>query len=186
MTPQDIIKYLGNILNINIQDKLTLEDMLSDLSSIHDLALFREFIKARFNYEKYQYLTGYQKFLALKNDFKKEFSPRLDEKLSGQVENFSNTLYKKTCDIFDEVNFQIQNGKQIEHFKMEASFNEKELKVLNKIGNKIVLLNLVNRSKLELEIKIKKIVSDLTLQKIYPQLANKSNDKLLLEKLQKS
>ena len=44
MTANDIVKYLGEILNINANNQLVVQDILSDLNKINDLPKFRLFI----------------------------------------------------------------------------------------------------------------------------------------------
>lgn len=183
ITANDVIKYLGTVLNIDTNSKLTIADITEDLKNIHDLGLFRVFIKQNFMNKKYQYFTGYQKFLILVKDFKEQMKPKLTDEAEIKVVNFSEKLYKKTVAVFEEVNWNIQLGKSLLHFNMEKSFDEKELQVLNQIGNKQILLNLVKHGKYKLEQKIEKAIRNLTLRKHYPQLAHKSQEQLVLENL---
>lgn len=185
ITANEVIKYIGTVLNIDTNSKLIIADITNDLKSIYDLALFKNFIKDNFMNKRYEHQTGYQKFLMLVKDFKEQIKPKLTTEQEEKVTSFSNKLYKKTCDVFDKVNWEIQNGKSLLHFQIEKSFNEKELKVLEQIGDKQVLLNLVKHGKYKLEQKIEKAIRDLTIKKNYPQLEHKSQDQLMLERLSK-
>jgi hypothetical protein len=181
----DVVAYIGQVLNIDISDRLVFMDILDELKNIEDLAAFRLFIKTRFNYERFRYLTGFQKFTAIMNEYKSENKPKLNQDQLAKVDDFSSKLFSKTCYVFDEVNFEIQNGKSLLHFNMEKSFTEKEMQVLNQIGPKQQLLNLATHGKAKLENEIRKVVHSLTLVKTYPQLAYKGDTeaKSLLEAL---
>lgn len=177
ITANDVVKYISQILNIDVSDRLTFQDILDDLASVNDLPLFRMFMKERFNYERFRYLTGYQKFVALLNEFKKENAPKLDEAKHDKVNSFASILYKKTTDCFDEVYFLIQEGndmrgKKISYLIGKKFMNEpKEIKVLELIGNREVLCKLCRNDKPLLEEKIYQAVYKLALEKQYPHLA---------------
>lgn len=177
ITANDIIQYLGDTLNIDMSSKLTVLDMIEDLKSIQDLPKFRIFVKERFNYERFRFLTGYQKFLALMNEFKKENAPKLDEVTRDKVYSFANIIYKKTTSCFDQVHFLIQEGFDIRSEKISnliglTFMNEpKEIKVLELVGKREVLYKLCRIDKPQLEEKIYEAVHKLALEKAYPHLA---------------
>ena len=179
----NLAKYFAQLLNISVDDDLSMMDMVEELNSIENLADFRIFVKEKFNYERFRYLTGYQKFIALVNEYKKENGPKLDEVTQDKADNFAAKLYKKTIDCFDEVNFLIQEGNDIRNKKVsdfigkEFMSEPREVKVLEKIGKREVLLNLCNHNKVELEEKIKNIVHRLALEKAYPHLAIENKKK---------
>lgn len=183
MDRTDVLKYLCTVLNISTDSDLIIMDIADDLTKIHDLALFRSYIKENMLNSKYQYLTGYQKFVGLMNDFQRDSKPKLDAITEQKVFNFSDTLYKKTCDVFDMVNWHIQTGKTLDQFVMEKSFNEKEMAVLNSIGTKQEILNLVKFGKTKLESKIKEVIIGFSLAAKYPQLKHKSKDQLVLDRI---
>lgn len=191
ITINDFVKYLSQILNIDLSDKLTALDMLEDLKEIQDLGEFRIFIKSSFNYERFKFLTGYQKFLALKNEFIKNNKPKLDEVSQEKANSFAYKLYKKTINVFDEVNFLIQEGNDIRSKTISncigLSFMDqpKEIQVLELVGKREELLRLCNTDKTRLENKIFEVVERLALIKKYPQLENKNEDKKCLENLTK-
>ncbi len=191
ITPNLVIGYITEVLNLNTENKLVLLDVQEDLKSIHDLALFRVFIKDNFSNPEYKYLTGYQKFLALTNDFKKANKPRLNIDQKVKAQNYTEILFKKTVDVFDWINWEVQVGCDLYDKKISQKLfkvfgdESKDLQVLEQIGKRPELLRLVNNHKELLREKIEKIVFRLTLEKHHPQLAHKSSEKLVLERLKK-
>lgn len=192
-----LAKHFSQILNIGIDDDLTMQDMIDDLKSIENLAEFRAFVKTRFNYERFRYLTGYQKFVALVNEFKRENKPKLDTDNDYKVRKTSETLFRKVSSIFDEIDYLVQTGYDIQSKKVslvlfrafgaEDEKSKKTLEVLEKIGKRQDILNLLKRDRKGLEEKIKEIVYDLTLMKQYPEMAieNKNKRSLKLENIVK-
>lgn len=186
ITASDVIKYLGTVLNIDTQNTLVMDDMIDELQTIHDLNLFRAFIKTNFTEDNYKYLTGYQKFLALVKEFKKENEPRLNINQKVQVQNYSEKLFKKTVDIFDWINWEVQTGSELYDKKISQRLfsvfgkEPRDLQVLEQIGKRAELLRLCNSNKELLREKIEKIVFRLTLEKEYPQLVHKTRDQKIL------
>ncbi len=181
ITAADIVQYIGNLLNIDVSGKLIIMDMIEDLKSIQDLAAFRIFVKERFNYERFKYLTGYQKFLALANEFKKENKLILSDKNQQKVGNYSNKLFNKITEIMDEINFELQiRGKTIDSLDLYKTLQangikEDQMSVLNKIGDKKKLFHLAIYGKEQLKNLIESIVYEKTMQKEYPLLNGPKN-----------
>ena len=191
ITANDVVKYIAGILNIDLSNNaLLLEDMIEDIKSINDLAAFRVFIKEKFNYERFRYLTGYQKFIALVNEFKKENKLELSEEMQNKALTYSEDLFKRVTTICDEVNFELQTkGKKIDDLDLFATFKINGLEnhhigVLRHLGAKETIFAMAIHSKMELELKIASIVHKKAMIKSYPQLANKkSEDMKVLERL---
>lgn len=181
MNATDVIKYLGNILNIDIQDKLTFADMVEDLSKIQDLAQFRLFMKDNFMKDKYKYYTGYQKFLVLKKEYEDKNKFKLTAEQQYQVDNYAEKLFKKTCDCFDEVAWEIQTGNDMHSNKINLFIyryfgdekSVKDLKVLEQIGKREELVRLMKNKEI-LRDKIKSVITSFTIKKYAPALENKS------------
>ena len=179
----NIAKYFAQLLNISLDDDLSMMDMVEDLNSIENLADFRVFVKEKFNYERFRYLTGYQKFIALVNEYKKDNAPTLTVENAEKADNYSENLFRKITTILDEVNFAMQTmGKGIEDFNYEQTLlknglKDHHMKVLNEIGDKKKIMHLAVYGKEELRSRIEKIVNKKTLEKQCPQLAisNKKN-----------
>lgn len=192
ITANDVVKYIAGILNIDLSNNaLLLEDMIEDIKSVNDLALFRTFIKEKFNYERFRYLTGYQKFIALVNEFKKENKLELSEEMQIKALSYSEDLFKRVTDICDEINFELQTkGKKIDDLNLFETFKINGLKnhhigVLKAIGVKETIFTMSVYGKEDLRARIESIVNKKALENQYPQLQNKSEDKKVLERLKK-
>lgn len=191
MTQNDFIKHLADILNIELKNKSTMSDMIEDLKEIYDLNTFRLFIKNRFYYERFNYLTGYQKFLALKNEFLKENEPKLTQDEELKVELWVEMFASKIWNIFNEFDWHIKNGK-IKNLDDMAVFltlqnylvNEKELLVFNKVGGRAEIMRLFKIGGNLLKEKIKEVVTNLTLEKKYPRLTHKNDGTQTFKRLQ--
>lgn len=170
--------YFANLLNISIDDELSMMDMEDELNTIGDLVGFRKFVKDRFNYTAYQYMTGYQKFIALAKDFRKDNEPKLDQETEMKVYNYTTRLLSKITNFAFALNFEIQEkGYDLKAIKMDKTFekvlNEKDIEVCKIIGfNAIYDLAIRNIPKLETE--LEKTITQKTLIAKYPQLANQN------------
>lgn len=192
ITANDVVKYIAGILNIDLSNNaLLLEDMIEDIKSVNDLALFRTFIKEKFNYERFRYLTGYQKFIALVNEFKKENKLELSEEMQIKALTYSEDLFKRVTEICDEINFELQTkGKKIDDLNLFETFKINGLEnhhigVISSIGSKETIFTMSVYGKEDLRARIESIVNKKALEKQYPQLQNKSEDKKVLERLKK-
>lgn len=192
ITANDVVKYIAGILNIDLSNNaLLLEDMVEDIKSLNDLALFRTFIKEKFNYERFRYLTGYQKFIALVNEFKKENKLELSVEMQIKALTYSEDLFKRVTEICDEVNFELQTkGKKIEDLNLFETFKINGLEnhhigVLKHIGTKETIFAMSVYGKADLMARIESIVNKKALEKQYPQLAIKNDGAKVLERLKK-
>lgn len=180
ITANDVVKYISQILNIDVSDRLTFQDILDDLASVNDLPLFRMFMKERFNYERFRYLTGYQKFVALLNEFKKENQLQLSEENKTKVDDYSSKLFSLITSIMDTVNFELQTkGKSIDDLDFEktllsSGIKNHHIEVLRAIGDKKKIFHLSVYGKEELRARIESIVHSKTMIKQYPHLALKN------------
>ena len=173
---ENVSIYFINLLNISIEDELTMIDMLQELEVIEDLNSFRIFVKRRFNYEKFRFLTGYQKFISLSNEFRKENKLKLDAETQERVDNYSEMLFNKITRVIQEINFKLQElGKKIDDLDYletlkKNGFVASDIEILNTIGDKKRMFHLALYSKHELKERIERIVNKKTLIKVYPQL----------------
>ena len=173
---ENVSIYFINLLNISIEDELTMIDMLQELEVIEDLNSFRIFVKRRFNYEKFRFLTSYQKFISLSNEFRKENKLKLDAETQERVDNYSEMLFNKITRVIEEINFKLQElGKKIDDFDYletlkKNGFVASDIEILNTIGDKKRMFHLALYSKHELKERIERIVNKKTLIKVYPQL----------------
>lgn len=192
MNFQEILEYLCELLNINLKNKLVSDDILDDLKKMsveYNLNDFRLFIKEKINYDRFRYLTGYQKFIAMANEFKKDNKLELSEEMQTKALTYSQDLFQRITAILDEVNFELQiKSKTIEDLNMRRTFlknglKEHDIKVLRVVGDKKTLLHLCNYGKDELSRRIESIVNKKALVQQYPQLKQKNVDMKVLERL---
>ncbi|WP_419767255.1 hypothetical protein [Arcobacter sp.] len=193
--PDDFVIYIAELLNIKTESQFTIADMIEDIKTIpvDDLPKFKDFIKNNFRMEKYNFMNGVQKFNSLKQDFDYYTRPRLSDSSKKKVENYSEYLFKKTCWLMDRIAWQIEaEGKDIRDFCMEKTkagdklyFSESDLKYLFKIGDKVVIFNLVKRNKPKFESELLKVITVQTLIKYDPrnQIENKTQDQKILEQI---
>ena len=168
--------HFAQILNISIDDDISMMDMENELSTIGDISEFQKFVKQRFNYSAYQFMTGYQKFIALAKDFRKDNEPKLDQETEMKVYNYTTRLLSKITNFAFALNFEIQEkGYDLKAIKMDKTFekvlNEKDIEVCKVIGfDNIYKLANYNIPKLEAE--LEKAITQKALITKYPQLAN--------------
>ena len=190
ITANDVVKYIDGILNIDLSNNaLLLEDMIEDIKSVNDLALFRTFIKEKFNYERFRYLTGYQKFIALVNEFKKENKLELSKEMKIKALTYSEDLFKRVTEICDEINFELQTkGKKIDDLNLFETFKingleNHHIKVISSLGSKETVFAMAIYNKIELQLKIASIVHKKAMLKSYPNLALENIDKKILKQI---
>ena len=168
--------HFAQLLNIAIDDDISMADMENELNTIGDIAEFQKFVKNRFNYSAYQYMTGYQKFIALAKDFRADNKPKLDDETEMKVYNYTTRLLSKITNFAFALNFEIQEkGYDLKAIKMDKTFekvlNEKDIEVCKVIGfDNIYKLANYNIPKLEAE--LEKAITQKALITKYPQLAN--------------
>ena len=172
--------HFAQILNISIDDDISMMDMENELSTIGDISEFQKFVKQRFNYSAYQFMTGYQKFIALAKDFRKDNEPKLDQETEMKVYNYTTRLLSKITNFAFALNFEIQEkGYDLKAIKMDKTFekvlNEKDIEVCKVIGfDNIYKLANYNIPKLEAE--LEKAITQKALITKYPQLANNKKE----------
>lgn len=194
MNHQQILEYLCELLNINLKNKLVSDDILDDLKKMsqeYNLNDFRLFIKDKINYERFRYLTGYQKFIAMANEFKKENKLELSQEMQIKALTYSEDLFKRVTTICDEVNFELQTkGKKIEDLNLFETFKingleNHHIKVIASLGSKETIFAMSVYGKADLMARIESIVNKKALEKQYPQLAIKNDGAKVLERLKK-
>ena len=170
--------FISQLLNISIEDEIMVNDIENTLREIVDIPAFIEFVKNRFNYNTYQFMTGYQKFIALAKDFRKDNEPKLDQETEMKVYNYTTRLLSKITNFAFALNFEIQEkGYDLKAIKMDKTFekvlNEKDIEVCKVIGfDNIYKLANYNIPKLEAE--LEKAITQKALITKHPQLANQN------------
>lgn len=187
MNHQEILEYICELLNINLKNKLVSDKILmtlKDMSVSYDLVKFGDFLESSFNYERFRYLTGYQKFLSMANEFKRDNELKLSEEMQIKALSYSEDLFKRVTTICDEVNFELQTkGKKIDDLDLFATFKRNGLEnhhigVLRAVGDKNKLMHLSVYGKTDLIARIESIVNKKALIKKYPQLAAPKKEKI--------
>lgn len=195
MKPEDFVIYVIELLGIKTESQFAIDDMISDISSIPPakLPMFKEFVKSSIGKAQYEYKTGIQKFQVILRDFEIETRPKLSTKAYARVENYAMYLFKKTCKLFNHINWEIEaKGRNIHEVKYEETksgtelyYTKADVIYLKKLGDVAVISNLVRRSPEKLKSELIKIIVADTLIKYDPnnQIENKSEDRKILEQI---
>lgn len=190
MNHKEILEYICELLNINLKNKLVSDKILmtlKDMSVSYDLVKFGDFLESSFNYERFKFLSGYQKFLAMANEFKKENKPKLDELSSQRVYTYSQSLVKKLTDISFEIDYQAKiKGIDLKAINIaktyENNLSDKDIEICKIIGYRLIY-NLAISNIPKLEELIESNVNKKALEKQYPQLVVKKEKIEVLERL---
>lgn len=168
--------FISQLLNISIEDEIMVNDIENTLREIVDIPAFIEFIKERFDYSAYEFKTGYQKFVALARDFKKEHKPKLDDETEMKVYNYKGILKSKLTTIAQKIYEAVQTKcNRYTRVGIAATFikylQEKDIEVCKVIGFDNIY-NLALRNIPELDAELEKAIAQKALITKYPQLAN--------------
>ena len=172
--------HFAQILNISIDDDISMMDMENELSTIGDISEFQKFVKNRFNYSAYQFMTGYQKFILLAKDFRKDNEPKLDQETEMKVYNYTTRLLSKITNFSFALNFEIQEkGYDLKTIKFDKTYekvlNEKDIEVCKVIGFRTIY-DLAIRNIPKLEAEFERVITQKALYAKYPQLANNKKE----------
>lgn len=136
-------------------------DVLNDLR----VSDFKEVFTKITNSKKFDYIS---KLHDAVDGYKKNIL-KLDDKESIKVQTYSDKLFSKTTSVFDEIDYQVSIGKDINSTQMTnfiyANFDDKERAVLKQIGDRNRLLFMIRGTREALREQINKIVEDLSLEK---------------------
>lgn len=170
--------HFAQILNISIDDDISMADMEEELETIVDIALFRKYVKERFNYSSYQYMTGYQKFIALARDFRKDNAPKLDNQTEMKVYNYTTRLLSKLTNFTNNLHFEVQaKGYDLGKINLEKTYEkaltDKDMEICRMIGFKAIY-KYATRNISNLEAELEKAITQKALITKYPQLANQN------------
>ena len=191
-----MINYITVALNIKNDNDFIISDIFEELEKIKDLSNFKEFIKNEVKNPTYsKYANGFQKFLKICEVYQPSLKIELDEKESIKVQTYSDKLFSKTTSVFDEIDYQVSIGKDINSTQMTnfiyANFDDKERAVLKQIGDRNRLLFMIRGMREALREQINKIVEDLSLEKKKAVLGlsmtqKTDNEKKMLELMKSS
>ena len=169
--------HFAQILNISIDDDISMADMENELSTIGDISEFQKFVKQRFNYSAYQFMTGYQKFIALAKDFRADNKPKLDDETEQKVYDYKSILTSKLTTIAQKIYEAVQT-KCNKDTKVDISqtfikcLKDKDIETCKMIGDFKMIYRLALNNIPELEKEIEKALTQKALVLQYPQLAN--------------
>lgn len=175
---EKVVLYFINLLNIKAEDEFTIMDIRDDLGKVSNLNKFRKFAKNKISYEKYRFLTGYQKFIALVQDFEEENRPKLDYETEQKVYSYTTRLLSKLTSFSNGLRWEIEaKGYDVDKINLKATYlqalNEKDIEICDEVGYKqIFKLSKMNIRRLEE--RLEEAITQKALQSRFPQLVNKS------------
>ena len=149
---QNLVKYVASVLNVKIDNPLTVTDIEFELRQIEDLVAYREYI--RDNFDKIEYKTGFQLFIILTNRYK---DMQEMAKLPHDVANsFSKELARKVEEsrIFLKNELEVGNDRPFSGLIRDGErfFTIKELTALAELGTARYLVELAEQNRLEDEL----------------------------------
>lgn len=158
MQHREYLKTIQANYNIDINLIPTIENMIKSANITDYVSLLENTL----NSTKFDVLSKVQEAVS-------KSKQKLTIEQSEKVCNFSDKLWGKVCDIFDDINWDMQtSGRSLKNYKLDHLFDNKELKVLARVGKRYRLSHLVTHNKQELKDLIYKAVRELTLEKNNP------------------
>jgi len=143
MNAKQVVEYICEVLNIQTSNPLIVLDMVEDLKGIKDMQEFRTNIKSRIANlnDDYKYLSGYQKFIKVVNDYKYNDSNVKDE----AIETYCRKLIDKIRTVSRAIDESLPSGLRYNDFAETATFDnfksngncaftEKEQRLLTEVG----------------------------------------------------
>lgn len=108
--PKDFSNFIVETFNIKSGSMLTVMNISKKIESLSDPLEFIQYAEQTVSCQKLQFLTGYQKFLKVFNDYIKS-KLQLNPKAEGQIAEFSDKLTKRLTDIAIQIHYLLQvNG----------------------------------------------------------------------------
>jgi hypothetical protein len=166
----EMVEYITTLLNINSGNSFVITDMIEELTKLKDLSTFKEFMKDEIKKPTYtNYSNGFQKFLKICEAYQSTNAVTLDDAELRKVYTYADKLFSKTTSVFDEINYQVSIGQDINSKQMTnfiyANLDDNDRKVLKLIGDRHRLLFMIRHSRGELQEQISKTVSDLSTER---------------------
>lgn len=135
-----LISYITTIFNIKSDSEFMIDEITEDLMSLRNADGFKEFIKKNVTKEENRHLSGYQKFLKILDDFKREKGNQDRD----PIETYCKKLIEKCRQACRFVLENKPSGKDeiefirevVPHLKKEGKslFNDKDIQLLNQVG----------------------------------------------------
>lgn len=172
MNIEDLLEYLCDLLNIKTENDLVIDDILQELEQLEDGKAFINFVKTNMNHNDYKYLTGFQKFIAMAKKFKGN-NTVITDKEHDSIVKFADTLYTKLTDLFLYIQNESYTRSQIDNIDWKHTkcpdgndyFTDKEIIVVDELGDTFAIYEASTRSRYKLFDKLKNIAIQKTLTK---------------------
>ncbi len=143
---QNLVNYVGSLLNIKIDNPLIIEDMKQELLKVKNLVVYREYIRDNLKHPDVDFSTGFQKFIILTNKYlKMEESVTLPHDTAKAFSKQLSHKVKQTRNIVEDKNIVFSMLK----VDGEKFFTDKELKALQGIGSVVYIIESSRQNTLE-------------------------------------
>lgn len=177
---EDFYTYIKEIFNIKNESILINVKIDSSIMKLPDPVKFINYAHENIGNEKYDYKTGYQKFLLIYADYRKTIIKSIPEKNIDILSKFIENTYKLICNIFDEIYYKLQvTGKNFFELNLEKTFeknmHDKQIKLCRKTGKWENLFAIYVKSPEKLKNRLYESAFELAIEKKYPSLAIEKN-----------
>jgi len=155
---------LINMLKENYRLEKYMVDYTIDLLVENNITDFKSLITSISKSKKFDYISKLQEAV----DNTKQIIT-LDDAELRKVYTYADKLFSKTTSVFDEIDYQVSIGQDINSKQMTnfiyANLDDNDRKVLKLIGDRHRLLFMIRHSRGELQEQISKTVSDLSTER---------------------
>ena len=148
---QLLIEYLTEVLNIKSDNEFVIKDIMTELQKVDDIVAYRKYVRDNIKNIDLAYLTGFQKFIQLTNQYIKQ---QEETKLPHDTaKSFSENLTKKVYQArtFIKNQLDICNERPFSTLAVDGKkfFNDKELRALAELGSPYLIIELSQNDELE-------------------------------------
>lgn len=139
----DLIKYVFNLFNLK-EDVFIAEDVASEIDKIKDKAGYLRYLRDNIN--SVQFVTSYQKFILLTDNYKREMTS-LNDVENFEIYHFCESLYTKFSQLLD-LTFKNQETLDYSIYPRYISVNltTTEFQIASKMAQKYGWKRLINMS----------------------------------------
>jgi len=178
-----------NILKQNYKLEKSMIDFVIDSIIENGISDFSLFLSSIAKSKKFDFLSKLQDAID-----KRKVVVELDEIEASRVYSYADKLFSKTTSVFDEIDYQVSIGKDLNSDTMTrfiyANFDDKDRQVLKLIGDRNRLLFMIRGMREALREQIKQNVEKLSLEKkksvlAIPMAQRSDNENRMLSLMQK-
>jgi NifB/MoaA-like Fe-S oxidoreductase len=171
---KDLVEYIFSILNIKTENALVLQDITTELSKVNDIIAYKNFIRDNIKSVEVDYLTGFQKFIQLTSKYLQQQEDIILDAKYKQGEKYAKELSAKVKECRNFVSDNLVDFSDV-GTKGNKYFKDHEIRMLNKIGSRemVIEYSKINRLAGEIYKEYVKAVQD-------KQLPNKNRDVMRL------